>query len=129
MPIGKDIHRVISKKWKSRDEKIESAKKLPVKIKQSEKNVTSVAKPKTIPTSVKPRKIPKTEGAPAVNGRAGEEVVRDNVHKPRTKKSRVKAGDAAISPKSATESSGSTRKRSTRKKKTRQNKSSSTKPQ
>jgi hypothetical protein len=119
MPIGKDIHRVISKKWKSRAEKTKAQSKPPVVIKQSEKNITSVARPEKVNKKVTPRKISKTEGTPTVNGKSGEEVAKRNVHKPKTRAPRVKAGDAAIKPKAISDdSSASSRKRGRPRKKT-----------
>jgi len=114
VPIGKDIHRVLSKKWKPREEKKNIPVSEPAKINQSEKNINSWAKPQNVHITVAPpRRVSKNEGMPAVNGKSGEEVVKANVHKPRRKEKRVKAGEAAIKQKATTDGKSSSSKKTT----------------
>lgn len=108
MPIGKKIHKVFSKKHGQRKKRMEELAKvvdIPPSVHQFKKNVVVRAKSSNVhiteltgpkPGVVRQRKVSPTEGKPAVNAKAGSEMEKKLIHKPKLKNQSIDATAGAI---------------------------------
>lgn len=105
MPVGKKIyHKMMKRHGERRKREVAWERKVSARVESNThvvdgtNNKPVVSKPTNAPKGQKKRMVSPMEGAPAINGKAGVDVVEKAVHPTKSKTPVISGGDAAINP-------------------------------